>query len=289
MAVVCGLLLGSGRQPASYGWTMFVILPTALGIVVGCFSRGLGRSPGHSLRIALVTGILSIIACFLFLLLTGFEGLICVLMAFPLIFFSLAVGALAVFVWESRIDRRQDGQPNLVLVPLACLATVFGAKQIENRLATGERVQTISTSRTVSGTPEEVWHKILAIHEIAGSKPFLLRIGLPVPKSCTLEGTGVGARRVCHFDTGVIEEEVTAWEPGRRLDVCIVRSTLPGRHWLGLVGACYQLEPLPGRETRLTRTTTMSSMLRPGWYWRHPEAMAVQAEHRYLFDSLFRD
>ena len=49
---------------------------------------------------------------------------------------------------------------------------------------------------------------MLAIDEIAAKKPFLLQIGLPVPVKCTLEGAGIGATRICHFDSGVIEEKI---------------------------------------------------------------------------------
>jgi hypothetical protein len=167
------------------------------------------------------------------------------------------------------------------------LSSIFGAEQIEDCLATHDRVETITTTRVIHGTPEQLWERILSIDEVSGTKPLLLRIGLPVPKSCAMEGSGLGARRICYFENGSIEEEVTYWGPGRQLDLRITRSTLPGRHWLQFESASYQLEAVTPTETRLTRTTTISSKLRPAWYWRFFEEMGVQTEHRYVFDSLF--
>jgi hypothetical protein len=258
---------------------MFIVLPLATGMFIGCLS--------NSFRAAVASVLISISVCFLLLLLGGLEGVVCILMAFPLFFVFAVVGVLisAGISWLAK--RRFDSRSNLLILPLIGVFSVFGAGKIEDRLATEERLETITTSHVVLAKPEQVWERILGIDEVSGKKPLLLRIGLPVPTSCSMEGNGIGAKRVCHFETGVIEEEVTNWEPGRRLDLRIVRSTLPGRHWLRFESATYEMEPISPTETRLIRTTTISSKLRPGWYWRYLEAVGVQAEHRYVFDSLF--
>jgi hypothetical protein len=277
---VMGVVLVGLRHNAAFGWTMFIILPVATGMVIASFSRSVPATVGSIL--------LSLMVCFAFLLLGGLEGVVCILMAFPLFFIFAVLGVLIGAVISRLARKGSDSRSNLVLLPLIGVSSVFGAGQVEDRLASSDRIETVTTTRTVLATPEQVWAKILSIDEVSGIEPFLLRIGLPVPKSCTLKGSGVGARRVCHFETGVIEEEVTNWEPGRRLDVRIIRSTLPGRHWLRFERASYELEPLSPTATRLTRATTISTKLRPGWYWRYMEAMGVQAEHRYLLDSVFR-
>jgi hypothetical protein len=234
-----------------------------------------------------VSVLLSLLLGFVFLLLGGLEGVFCILMAFPLFFVCTVVGvALGLFI--SWLVRKSSGpRSNMLLLPLIGLSSIFGADQVENRLQASDRLETVTTTRVVSGTPEQVWPRILSLDEVSGPKPFLLRIGLPIPKSCTMEGAGVGARRVCYFETGMIEEEVTSWEPGVRLDLRIIRSTLPGHHWLQFESASYSLERISPTETRLTRTTAISSKLRPGWYWRFFEEMGIQAEHRYVFDSIF--
>jgi len=279
LAALGMVLISRDQTGAAYGYSMFIILPVATGMVIGCFSR--------SVLFTVVSVLLSITLGMVLLLLGGLEGVVCILMAFPLLFVCALFGAL-LGAFISWLVRKSSGpRLNMVVLPLIGLSSVFAADKVENRLSASDRVETVTTARTLVATPEKIWARILSLDEVSGTKPLLLRIGLPVPKSCMMEGSGVGARRVCYFETGMIEEEVTCWEPGRRLDLRIVRSTLPGRHWLQFEGASYQLERLSATETRLTRTTTISSQLRPGWYWRFFEETGVQAEHRYLFDSFF--
>jgi hypothetical protein len=278
-AILGVIVIGLGSDSAEYGWTMFIFLPVATGMVIACFSRSVGAT--------LASVLLSILVCFAFLLIFGLEGVVCILMAFPLFFVFAVVGVILGAVISSLVRKHSGPRSNLVLLPLIGMSSIFGSGQVENRLATDHRIETATTTRIVSGTPEQVWAKIISMDEVSGTKPLLLRMGLPVPKSCTMDGSGVGSPRVCYFDTGTIEEEVANWEPGRRLDLRIVRSTLPGRHWLRFESASYELEPVSLTETRLTRTTTISTKLRPSWYWRYLEELGIQAEHHYVLDSVF--
>jgi hypothetical protein len=281
LAVLGMALISKDHTNASYGYSMFIILPLATGMVIGCFSR--------SIWWAVVSVLLVIVVGLGLMLIGGLEGVICILMAFPLLCACALFGVLlAAFI--SWLVRKTSGPgSHMVVLPLIGFSMIFAADKVENRLPDAYRVETVTTSRVLVATPEKIWSRILSVDEVSGKKPWLLYIGLPVPKSCTMEGSGIGARRVCYFETGAIEEEVTHWEPGRRLDLKIVRSTLPGRHWLQFESASYELEPLSATETRLTRRTTISSKLCPGWYWRFFEDMGIQAEHRYLFDSVFSD
>jgi hypothetical protein len=254
------------------GSALFVVLPAAAAFVAAS-SVGGGQA-------TLIASLLSLTLCLSSLLVLGLEGIVCVGMAFPLILVSAAVGALLGRI----LQRRRPAHP-LVALLFASLM-VACADRLERPLKPRTRMLTVATSATVPGTPQEVWPAVLTIDKVSGPRPFLLRIGLPVPTSCRLEGRGVGARRVCQFENGVIEERVTEWEPPRRMRARITRSTLPGRHWLGFVDATYELEPWNGDRTHVMRTTTISSSLRPDWYWSFFEALGTQSEHAYILGSL---
>ena len=66
----------------------------------------------------------------------------------------------------------------------------------------------------------------------------------------------------------------------------ITDVTLPGRDWLSFIDAGYELSETKTGETRVRRTTGISSVLRPRFYWRPLEALATQAEHEYLFNAV---
>jgi hypothetical protein len=276
MAMAGGLLITLGHGKAEFGATMFIALPVATGFVAACFVR-----PWPAVMVATLLSMLVWTGGLLF---TGLEGVVCVCMAAPLLIGGAFLGALLGQLVRSRFDSRA----NYVLFPLIGMASVFGVGQAEERWGGPERAETITSVTTLDAGLHEVWQATAAPGAISARPSLLLRIGLPVPRYCTLDGEGVGARRTCHFDSGVIEEEVTRWEPPRRLDMRIVRVTLPGRHWLGYRDASYTLEEIAPGRTRLVRTTTITSRLRPAWYWRHGERWGVETEHAYLFEHLTR-
>jgi hypothetical protein len=96
-----------------------------------------------------------------------------------------------------------------------------------------------------------------------------------------MQGQGIGAKRTCYFNVGYIEETVTGWDPPYYLGLSIDRTHMPGRHWLGFENAEYRLQA-DGSRTFLSRTTTISSHLRPAWYWRGFERLGVESEHDYI-------
>jgi hypothetical protein len=273
-ALLGGALITAGNSTAPYGWSMFIALPAVTGFVAGCFGRFLWA--------ALLTTFLSLIVCFVGLLFTGLEGIVCILMASPLIVAGALVGTFIGWSVRQAIDSRNS----FLLIPFLGVPSVFAAGQVEERSHGPDRAETFVSTCIVSGSPEEAWDMIVRVDDISAKRPFLLRIGLPVPKYCTLEGTGVGAKRICHFDSGEIDEEITEWDPPNSFDVTITRARLPGRHWLRFEAASYRFEAVSPGRTAITRSTTITSKLRPGWYWRHFEKMGIEAEHGYLFDSL---
>jgi hypothetical protein len=69
------------------------------------------------------------------------------------------------------------------------------------------------------------------------------------------------------------------------MGLTIEEVDLPGRRWFGFTEASYELSERPGG-TLVTRRTTVTSELRPGWCWRWAERVGVEAEHQYLLGAL---
>jgi hypothetical protein len=147
--------------------------------------------------------------------------------------------------------------------------------------------QVVVTSVLVPATPADAWEALKSFDSLHGPLPPLLGLGLPVPERCTLEKDAVGAKRVCIFDTGTIEQRVVAWDPPRRMQLAVVEVDLPGRRWFGFTEASYDLEAQEGG-TLVTRSTTATSELRPGWLWGPLVRLGVEQEHRYLLAELTR-
>lgn len=97
----------------------------------------------------------------------------------------------------------------------------------------------------------------------------------------------VGAKRVCNFKEGTIDEEVTEIKRGEILKIKITNYGMPGRKWLHFQDVIYLFKQV-GSETELTRITTYRSELKPRFYWNYFETAAIQAEHNYVLADLKR-
>jgi hypothetical protein len=276
---MAGYLLVVGNQE-SFGTVMFVLVPFVSGFAIAAVTRD-GRMVGAC---CLATCILSLLV----LIVAGFEGYICCLMALPLILPALAIGALVGYFVRGRfLETSSNAQRNTTVLMVAAPILVVSANHLEKPHRSIESVEKIATSIEVAARLEEVWRNIIRMPKLEGDKPFLLRIGLPVPNRCTLEGEAVGGTRVCHFDQGIIRQEVTEWDEPRRFAVKTTEATLPGRHWLRIGDAEYELQATP-TGTQVTRWSTIGSRLYPRWYWQPFETWGVESEHDFVLSSLKR-
>jgi hypothetical protein len=260
------------------GWTLFLLVPVATG-----FATALVARDRNILNASVIIGLLF---CTAILLMTGFEGFVCVLMSAPLLIVGLAFGAL--IGWAVRvnvIDARRSGKTLTLLLLLITPTFLMGANSTEKSLTRQLRTETVADTLIVDAPPEVVWNELKSMENIAATKTFLMKIGLPVPVSCKTEGEGVGGKRTCYFEHGFIEERITEWNYPRSMKFEIVAFDVPGRPWLSFKDAGYDIQRV-GNQTKITRQTTIISRLAPAWYWRPLEAHGVHTEHQYLFEGL---
>jgi hypothetical protein len=262
---------------AGMGVVMFCLVPVAAGFAVGLVT------PGPNKPIA--AGLLAIIASLVILVALGREGVLCSLLASPLLAAGVFIGVLLALPFRPAADARRNHTTTTGMIIVIAPGLIFAAHQIERPYLDRARIEIVSTTVRIADTPEHTWLQLQSIDSIQASKPWLMYFGLPVPLSCRLDRTEVGARRTCYFNNGYIEETVTVWDPPHSLGLRIDRTHMSGRHWLGFVDARYQLQP-DGDGTLVTRTTTISSHLYPAWYWRPLERLGVASEHKYLLQEV---
>jgi len=258
-----------------YGIGLFILLPFACGFAVSTIAIP-KITVIYSLFIFVPIALMGLIS-------TEAEGFVCSMMALPLIVPGLLLGALFGFIL--RKYGKRDARKILLIMLTACIS--LGMSYVEPQFFHQSRVETIVNRISVEASPSEVWDQLKSFDGFSVEKPFLLKLGLPVPLQCTLsaEDERVGGKRVCHFDSGIIEEEIRVWDPPNQMKLEITRSTLMGRHWLSFVDASYEVVP-DGERTVVIRTTRIASQLRPAAYWRIMERMGVEAEHRYILNQL---
>jgi hypothetical protein len=259
------------------GGVLFLLLPVAASFATTMVVK---RS-----ALTLTAVLMGVVLCLAGLIITRFEGALCIVMALPLIAGGLAIGAVCGFFFRRFVVGRSR-YPGVMMLLVFLIAPVFlmGANSAEQQTRRTPRTETIVSTLILDAPPEKVWQEIGSLDRLNSSKGFLMMIGLPVPESCALESAAVGGRRVCYFDSGYIEERITEWNPPTSMKLQITASTLPGTPWLGFQDASYEIHRENGH-TVLTRSSTIISRLSPAWYWRRLERLGVETEHRYLFEE----
>jgi hypothetical protein len=259
---------------------MFLLVPMMAGFCVAAVVR-----QGKRAAACCATGSLLMATILLF---TRWEGIICILMASPIVALGLFIGAcVGYFVRGRYIDRGEvRWKKTLVLVSL-CPLIIAAADRVERPFREQFSEETFTTEMIVNASSERTWDLVVRMERLDGEQPLLIRMGLPRPMRCELDKAEVGGQRVCFFDQGQINQEVTQWQRPHTMALKVTGNTLPGRHWLTFVGAGYDLSTA-GTQTKIVRHTTIKTRLYPRWYWRPLERWGVTSEHDYVFANLRR-
>ena len=268
------------------GSALFILLPLftgfAVAIVLSPWSYGLAVGLTVVILVAPTVVLLALFS----LLILHIEGLICVVMAVALMVPWVLLGAL-IGVFIGRVMRQRFQSPvNKVMCVGVLVFLVLLSDHVEHRDGY-IRMNSVSNSQWLPAPPQDVWQRVKAYRDFSVTKPFLLKLGLPIPLRCELtpDNERIGGRRTCYFREGYVEQRITRWEPPYHMELEVTNNRMPGRHWARLVDAEFELRP-EGAGTRIIRTTRYTSTLRPAWYWSLVERLGMEAEHRYVLNQL---
>ncbi len=275
--MLIGYLLDRHHQ-VSFGYSMFLLVPFVAGFAVAATVR----KPRRIISCCICGAAL----CLITLIFTGLEGYLCIIMASPLLASAMAIGAFLGYFIRGRIIDRMDGPGKKTTLLLLTFPFLIAASdRLEQPFIARPQRETFASEITIPVPPEQTWKLLAEMKPLHGPLPFLVAVGLPLPQSCTLDTQAVGGRRTCYFNTGLIRQEVNAWQPPVFMQFKITQNTLPGRHWLTFLDASYELFPA-GSQTRLVRRTTIGTHLYPRWYWRPFERWGVLSEHDYVLVNI---
>lgn len=256
----------------TYGWTMFVSIPFMMGFYSAMlYTYHEPRSLGQC--VSVMFGSLALLG--VLLVAVAFEGIICVLMAFPI---AGAIGFAGTLLghFVSRVHRHQASSSLLAL--LLALPLLVGA---EAATEPAPPLQAVRTSVEIDAPPERVWRYVVSFTEIPPPGELIFRTGISYPLRAEIRGHGVGAVRHCVFTTGAFIEPITTWDEARLLAFGVSSQPAPMEEWTPYPGihpphldgyfvsqrGQFLLEALPGGRTRLEGTTWYTHRLWPTIYW----------------------
>lgn len=276
-----GLLALSVNGFERYGLGVFLGAPFATGVIVGyCHNLRQQRSVGET-TIAAFVALFVVTMC---LLLLGFEGMACILMAAPL-FLPLAwLGAM--FGRGLALSGADPASASaILLLPLGMIAA-------DERPAVSPEYRVVS-SVEIDAPPDAVWPHVIAFSDLPSPRHWLFALGIAHPVRARIDGSGPGAVRRCEFSTGPFVEPITHWEAPTRLAFAVTEHPPPMREfspfgdvhpphldgWFRAVRGEFRLVSLPGGRTRLEGSTWYALDLMPALYWRVWADTLVHAIH----------
>jgi hypothetical protein len=193
------------------------------------------------------------------------EGLICMIMALPVLMVSAMIGGVIAGISSRSGYRVSSGTTVCIAIFPLLLAPA------ETYLAAPIQTRTVASEIRIHASPTTVWHNIERVPTISPTElqpNWAQRIGFPRPVEATLSYEGIGGVRHATFEHGLLFiETITDWKPEQRLafsikaDTAVIppttldeHVTIGGRYFDVLDGE-YRVEPLSNGDTLLHLTS----------------------------------
>ncbi len=256
----------------SYGSALFIVTPVLVGLTSSYtlnFNRPTTKTSSvvHTMfTLLLICGVLVLFAL---------EGLICLILAYPIAITLGGMGALFGH-YLSRISAPKNTAYSFLVIPIAFLVAV----NIDHN-APVDKVSSISSSIEISASREIVWKEFINFKEIETEPAWYFKLGIAYPTKARLVGTGVGATRYCEFSTGAFVEPITTWEYPSLIQFDVISQPQPLQEWspygeiyaphldnyFRSVKGEFKIEKLANGNTLITGTTWYINEMQPTMYW----------------------
>lgn len=261
----------NGNWDGFYNYGLFLFVPFLMGFTSGTISCWKESRPRATIW---VSAVLQCILASIALLVFGIEGMVCIVMAMPLVYPFVALGG---FIARSMMDSYRTNPRILVTTAPVIVALGVGS----NAYNPGFVTKTESTTIIVDAPPEKIWPYLFELSDLPEPEQWIFKTGIAYTKGTRSGGRNVGDARKCLLTTGVMNETITELVPNRymRFDV---HNTPPSikeqnpfydihpRHETGCFKVHwgeFKLEPISGGRTRFTGTSTYSYNIFPAEYW----------------------
>ncbi len=278
------------RLLEDYGLALFIGLPFVLGAVSAyLYNHAHTRSLRQSLGIAMLTVTIALAAIFLF----AMEGILCIVMAAPIVYAIAFSGALVGHALSQRTPGGATAMSLLVLVAPGLMA-------FEAAHPPSAPLFPVITKVLVKAPPQLVWNELVAFSRMEEPDELLFRAGISYPVEARIEGKGVGACRFCQFNTGPFVEPITVWNEPYLLAFDVLDDPPPmtelsiyehidAPHMDGFFrsrNGQFKLTEQADGSTLLEGTTWYTHDIWPAWYWRIWSDAILHRIHGRVLDHI---
>ena len=239
--------------------TYIFIVPIILGAIPVLFST---REQLQSYKTYLILPWGIVITFFLLSYISGFEGMIClVIIVGPF----LILGSLGAFIFRLIKLKKRGGKKLYVSLLLPFLIVA-----IETNLQPQNRYYTVKTKMEVNASPPKVWQNIKNVKAIKPAEiswHFIHLIGIPKPINGQLDQEGVGGIRQITWEKGIkFQEIIKTWDNGNEFtyDIKVDPKSIPpttldehvmiGGKYFDVVEGGYKVDSLSQSKSLVTLT-----------------------------------
>ncbi|MCE9559804.1 MAG: hypothetical protein K8R88_12740, partial [Armatimonadetes bacterium] len=202
-------------RDGTYGVWLFTFVPGCAGLAAGIATNW---KRDHNTVMCWVIALLSYALAVAITLISVREGVICAVLAAPLVIPLHAFG----YYLGSEIMAAKRTYMMVTLAPLLLLGMAVNARQTP-----AAETRTETTVLDIDAGPEKIWPLLFELPSIAPPAHILFRAGVAHPAATHSAGRFVGAGRECVLTTGTMNERIVALEPGKRLKFEVLNTPPP--------------------------------------------------------------
>ncbi|AOP35022.1 hypothetical protein A0128_14910 [Leptospira tipperaryensis] len=273
----------------AYGAALFIAIPFSIGILIA-FARAFHSKAtlGQIFSLTALPGAILLLG-FLFI---GQEGFICVLMALPLAYLPLLIGAWIGYQIQNRVWSKYL----VVLIVLFCniSAHVFDLKD------SSSQTNEIKTSIVVRSSAPKIWIQITSPFTFGEAENFFFRHGVSYPVSMeVIQKDGVSFLN-CEYTNGTTSALIEELVPNKTMkfkfpspQVTMKETSFYGKvepkHIRGKIWASFgefQLIPISEEEVKIVATTRYVNGLGPKFYWKLWSDYLIDEMHLHVLQKI---
>ena len=256
----------------SYGIAIFLLLPFFIGVLTSILYKKYSPE-NYSLKKSILVSFINIIIISLSILFVGIEGLICIVMASPILLLFVAIGACLAYIYSDKGVRNSNAI--ILFFSVSILGLSFAEKDKE------PSISEVKTSIIIDAPIEKVWENVVTFPQLEEPTEILFKAGIAYPINATIDGNGVGAIRYCNFTTGSFVEPITTWNAPTHLAFDVLEQPAPMKeisfwnfdaahlhdYFVSKNGE-FRLKKINDNTTELIGTTWYTHKIYPEFYWR---------------------
>jgi hypothetical protein len=290
--IIAGLLSLWGIYViGSYGIALFILTPFLIGFSTASLY---GYKNNMTRRESIGVGLSALGIFMVALIVVAIEGLICIVMAAPILALFTFFGSL---IGYYLVNKPNDHTPSSLLILIGIIPLMsFVEDKIEPELTS------VTTSITINAKPMEVWRNVIEFPELDKPTEFIFKTGIAYPINAKIVGSGVGAVRYCNFTTGSFIEPVTVWQEGQLLGFSVLEQPAPMKelsfwdinaphlhdYFVSKKGQ-FKLTELEDGKTLLEGTTWYYHNISPVFYWQAWSDLIVHKIHTRVLNHIKRN